>query len=369
MALINGVYVHVVNESVNRDADTSSHTVEQGIDITDTIRVKPREMSISGKIVGYSEYSAPDPPDESTIVNVWFCLVKKNGSKFDTMSFERLNNELLAFEGGAQWVDTGNVQFLDESLTAIDVSNGSTDVLEVRFEVSMPYGATVRIQNAYTEFCAFNIINTSITGYTVRDYSCDEEISDIVLSNTDNGTPGRVKTSYTNYYINETQSYGPNVYRSGYWVIQQLTAMWESGALVNYEGRNADWGYQIKSFSTEHLNTITGGADFSMTLREFRAGSNSYQDNTNNADTASGGTQQIQTGDNTEVRYVVQLGDSVYNLVEAEDAPYKNLKRGSIDGKEYSAMDWVMAKNPQAFDTQGDFSTFKADVEIIVGTR
>ena len=367
MALINGIYVHVTKESVSREADVSAHSAEEGIDITDTVRVKPKELSITGKIVGYSEYSAPESQNENTSIKAWFSLVKKNGSKFDTMSFERLNNELLAFEGGAQWVDTGNVQFLDETLTPIDAVNGSADVLEVRFEVSMPYGSTVRIQNAYTEYCAFNIINTSVTGYTIRDYSCDDEISDIVLSNTDNGVPGRVKTTYSNLYIPETQSAATEIKRSAYWVIQQLTAIWESGALITYEGRNALEGYQIKTFESDHDNANAGGADFSMTIREFRAGRNSYTEN--DAAISSGSVQQIQAGDNEEVKYIAQLGDSVYNLVEAENAPYKNLKREAINGKEYSAMDWIMAKNPNAFDTQGDFDTFKADVEIIVGTR
>jgi hypothetical protein len=79
--------------------------------------------------------------------------------------------------------------------------------------------------------------------------------------------------------------------------------------------------------------------------------------------------QQISTGDNSEVWYTVQIGDSVYGLVAADDAPYKNLRRDPIDGVSYSAMEWVMRTNPSAFDVFGDYDTLQADVKILLGTR
>lgn len=51
MALINGLYIHVTDEKINKDTDVSSHSVETGIDITDTIKPKQIEISLSGKIV------------------------------------------------------------------------------------------------------------------------------------------------------------------------------------------------------------------------------------------------------------------------------------------------------------------------------
>ena len=36
MALINGLYVHVTDEKITNDTDVSSHSVESGIDVTDT---------------------------------------------------------------------------------------------------------------------------------------------------------------------------------------------------------------------------------------------------------------------------------------------------------------------------------------------
>lgn len=52
MALINGLYVFVENESVQRGVSTFSHPVESGIDVTDHVSREPIVISLSGKIVG-----------------------------------------------------------------------------------------------------------------------------------------------------------------------------------------------------------------------------------------------------------------------------------------------------------------------------
>ena len=51
MALINGIYVHVTDESVSREVEISQHPVESGIDISDTAKRKAITLSISGLIV------------------------------------------------------------------------------------------------------------------------------------------------------------------------------------------------------------------------------------------------------------------------------------------------------------------------------
>ena len=57
MALINDMYIHVVDEKVTGSIDVSSHPVETGIDITDHVKPKPYAMSISGFIVGKDAWS------------------------------------------------------------------------------------------------------------------------------------------------------------------------------------------------------------------------------------------------------------------------------------------------------------------------
>lgn len=60
MAYINGTYIFVEDESADYTIDVSSHPVEQGMDITDTIRKRPVTMSITGKAVDYNPTTNPD---------------------------------------------------------------------------------------------------------------------------------------------------------------------------------------------------------------------------------------------------------------------------------------------------------------------
>lgn len=387
MALLNGIYIHVTSEELDDDVQASEHSVETGADITDHIKPQAIQLSLEGELVKYTGYISETKTDEKTIT-AWISLVKKDGSAFDSMSFDRLNNEILTFEGGANWVNSGAVQYIDDNDDLVNCALGDTVVFgnttvsgsgnvissdgsiltrnkiyAVKFEVSMPYGSTARIQNAYKDYCCFNIINKSTTGYNVRDYDADAATTnDFVLSNTYNGMTGRIRTEFTNYDT-ETTTTSASETRSAAWIKEYIQSLVHSGALVTYEGRNYLQNYQIRNFHTGHPNEITGGASFSMTLKQFRGANNSYTEQ--NGTVASGGTQQISTGDNTEVWHEVKLGDNLYNLI----TQYGNLKRDAIDGIQYSAVDWIMKKNPHAFDDTTDCSTLKAYERILLGYR
>lgn len=60
MALINNLWVHVTDESVSRDVNSTSHPVEKGLPITDTIQINPITISLSGEIVNVGERKASD---------------------------------------------------------------------------------------------------------------------------------------------------------------------------------------------------------------------------------------------------------------------------------------------------------------------
>lgn len=60
MATINGIYIFVTDEELSRDIESTDHPVEQGIDITATIRNKPLRLSLKGKIVDANGMSAND---------------------------------------------------------------------------------------------------------------------------------------------------------------------------------------------------------------------------------------------------------------------------------------------------------------------
>ena len=219
MALLNGYYIHVTSEEVTMDNELSSHSVEEGMDITDAVKQKPTVLSISGKIVDYN-----------------------------------------------------------------------------------PSGLTISASNVLE---------------TIR-------------------------------YWRRTKKF------------------------VTYEGRNISASMQIVSFTTSHPNTVAGGAEFSMELREVRLASNAYiekKDDENKSTVTDGGTKQVDKGDGSEVYYTVKKGDCVWNLVAAKNAPYASLSRPAIDGKEYSACDWVMQKNQGAFSRKGDFRTLQIGEKLLMGYK
>lgn len=58
MAVINGLYIHVTDETVSRSVDATSHPVEDGIPFTDTVSAKALTISLTGKIVDYGTTKA-----------------------------------------------------------------------------------------------------------------------------------------------------------------------------------------------------------------------------------------------------------------------------------------------------------------------
>lgn len=58
MAILNGLYIHVVDESAEWEVESTSHPVEQGIPTTDTVKPKALTIKLSGKIVDYDGMNA-----------------------------------------------------------------------------------------------------------------------------------------------------------------------------------------------------------------------------------------------------------------------------------------------------------------------
>lgn len=58
MAILNGLYIHVVDESAEREVNATSHPVEEGVPTTDTVKAKELKISLSGKIVDYDGMKA-----------------------------------------------------------------------------------------------------------------------------------------------------------------------------------------------------------------------------------------------------------------------------------------------------------------------
>lgn len=64
MAILNGLYIHVVDESLDRGVDATSHPVEEGVPTSDTVKSKALQIALSGKIVDYPGMTAAQVLDQ-----------------------------------------------------------------------------------------------------------------------------------------------------------------------------------------------------------------------------------------------------------------------------------------------------------------
>jgi len=156
-------------------------------------------------------------------------------------------------------------------------------------------------------------------------------------------------------------------------VVAKIRQMHTTGVLCSYAGRNTMSNCLITELSTGHPHNIWGGCEFSMTLKEIRVAATSYKATASNktkSQTKKTGTQQVKKqSKETWVYHKVKKGDTVWALVASNKAPYKNLNRPAINGKKYSACDWVMQKNQSAFSRRGDFRTLQIGKKLVVGKR
>lgn len=137
----------------------------------------------------------------------------------------------------------------------------------------------------------------------------------------------------------------------------KIIALHQKGALCEYAGRTSLSDCIIEDFSTSHPNTVWGGCEFSMTLKEIRTAKSAYKSGSR----TRASTQQITSkSTSSNVYHTVKKGDCVWALVAASNAPYK--KYGATCNQ-------VMAWNPDAFSRRGDFRTLKIGYRLKVGER
>lgn len=140
----------------------------------------------------------------------------------------------------------------------------------------------------------------------------------------------------------------------------KLKQMEHTGVLCTFVGRNTLTNCLISNFTPIYAVDVWGGCRFSMTLKEVRTASTSYK-TTATKDTKKTGTQQVSK--NSKDKYVyhtVKKGDTIWDLTQAPNAPYKAHGMGCNE---------VMKLNPGAFSRKGDFRTLQIGEKIIVGKR
>jgi hypothetical protein len=120
MATINGIYIFVESESLNRDVNITSHAVEQGVDLTDNVKRNPYTISLSGKIVG----------SNSAINQSKIAAYMANGTLVSYSGRNYINNALITkFETSHPNTVNGGCEFsMEISEVRIAKSNVVSDV-------------------------------------------------------------------------------------------------------------------------------------------------------------------------------------------------------------------------------------------------
>lgn len=105
MALLNNLYIHVVDEQHTCAIDSTSHPVEKGLDITDTIQARPKELSLSGKITDAGNMKATD------VIKKIEKLMKK-GSLIKYRGRRKLTNmQIQSFNHSHPYTNSGGCDF------------------------------------------------------------------------------------------------------------------------------------------------------------------------------------------------------------------------------------------------------------------
>lgn len=236
MALINDIYIFIEDESLNTEVESTTHPVENGVDITDHVQRKATTLSVKGKIVDYY-----------------------------------YQNELQQ-----------TMLRVAQALPSNKVGQG--------------------------------FINA--------------------------GQPKLMKAADT---------------------LSKIRKLMNSGALVDYVGRNICNKFQIQSFNTSHPNTVWGGAEFDMELKEVRIA----KPERNAATAKAVKTQQVKKTTSKNVYYTTRRGDCIWSLVITGD--YKDLK--PYYSKPMDKCNWCRKENQSAFSRPNDFKTLQINKKILVGIR
>lgn len=159
-------------------------------------------------------------------------------------------------------------------------------------------------------------------------------------------------------------------------VLAKINSLMRTGSLVSYRGRNVFSNMIIRSFSTSHPNTNSGGADFDMELQEVRIAKSAYATKTPTGTnvptepTTNAGTQQIDVGSMTAVYYTVKKGDTVWSLCQTYNKDYLRGRMGIVEREtDFNFVEWVIASNPQAFSVFGDANSLKIGARLLMGYR
>lgn len=295
MALINNYYIHVVDEKVETSVESSTHPVESGIVITDTVKPNPKTIDISGMIVDAGFYKASEIISALEKLMGSGSLIKYSGQNIAS------NMQIQSFNHSHPNTVFGGCEF--------DIT-----LKEVRF-AQPSYKAPVDSGSQETTSTTEPKVPTTPNQETI-------EVGSTVIFK-----GGSVYISSDAKKATVTRN------RSTCKVEKISTASW---SIHQYCLKSTDGGM------------VYGWCD--------KADIEVRSDTTVKAITAQG-TKQISNGDGEAVYHTVKQGNTVYGLVNGS---YKSLG---------TSVQWVVDNNPTCFSKKGDPTTLKIDSKLLMGYK
>lgn len=120
MALINNLYVFVEDEDVSRDINSTTHPVEKGLPITDTIRSEPLVISLKGKIVQTGNVKASKILSKIIQLQKSGSLIKYSGRNVAS------NMQIQSFNSSHPYTNAGGLDF-DMELKEVRIAKSAYD--------------------------------------------------------------------------------------------------------------------------------------------------------------------------------------------------------------------------------------------------
>lgn len=289
MAILNGLYIHVVDESAEREVQATSHPVEQGIPTTDTVKAMALSIKISGKIVDYDGMKASQVLSKIRTWQSSGTLMMYRGRNVAS------NMQIRSFESEHPNTNSGGADF-------------SMVLEQVRIAKSAYVPKPKKPKKPSTSATTSTPVPLYVGAIVVFKGGPVYVSSDAAKKA---ATRGRSTCKIT---IISTKSYSVHQYH-----------------LISTDGGRV-YGWVDKS-NIETTQTTSTSAK------------------------TNAGTQQVKSGSGTAVYHTVKKGDTVWTLVNKK---YKHL------GKSVS---WVINNNPKAFSRKGDATTLQIGKKLLMGYK
>ena len=292
MAILNGLYIHVVDESLAADVETTSHPVESGIPITDTVRAKALTVSLSGKIVDYGSMKA-----EQVIAKI--NALKDSGSLIEYRGRNVASSlQIQSFETDYSNTNSGGADF-------------SMELKQVRIAKS-----------AYVPKKASTTAQT-----TAAKNNPTIKVGSIVVFK------------------------GGSVYASS--DAKKAAATRSRSTCKCTKINTKSW-----SIHQYHLISTDGKKVYGWVDKKNIEGTATTSQSTSTSGKTNAGTKQIRVGTTKEAVYLkTKKGDTVYTLV---NKTYKSLN---------TTVDFVVKNNPKAFSRPGNAKSLQVNKNLLMGYR